>query len=295
MTMANMSTVQAFSYGDSNIMYEYINYYMNDYWTKGHRVIDPLTSTLPGMDTPWFFFLLTVQLSLLIKLIIPMAMVNRKPFNIKPISVVASGFAFGTTAVGMCVVLGFTPAVAMTTQCHSYKNVTSDIVEIVYKYIAYCFIFMKLFDYLKPILAALAKKEETISNMALTGLNVCVMFCWLGAKVNPGGIFILYGLLDTIYQMLAYGYLVYASASNEMKPTYRNRLYYKDLIRKFRLATVMFGVPYNIYFLFQSGCPNRDVTFVAVVYIGLYALSYPYDIRRMQIKEKIQLKLMTED
>lgn len=291
--MSNMSTAPISGYSD-NIMYEYVNYYMNDYW-KSYRISDPLTSTLPGMDTPWFFFLLTMQLSLLIKLIIPMAMMNRKPFNIKPISIIASGFAFGTTAVGMCVTLGFTPAVAMTTQCHSYKHTTNDIVGIVYKYIAYCFIFMKLFDYLKPILAALAKKEETISNIALIGLNTCVMFCWIGAKVNPGGIFILYGLLDTVYQMFAYGYLIYTSASDEMKPTLKNRLYMKDLIRKFRLATVMFGVPYNIYFLFQSDCPNRDITLIAVIYIGLYALVYPYDIRSLQVKEKIQLKLLNED
>lgn len=269
-------------------MNQSLTYYLNDYWTENG---DPLTSTFPGMSNPWFFFFLGLYLILLIKYGLPFMMESRKAFDIKPAAIILSGFAFGTTSCGLVILLAFTPILSMTMDCNSYKPITEDLNDIVLKYIAYCFVFCKLYDFINPILSVLGKRETQVSNLYLIQLQSILMFSWLSAKLNPGGLCITLGIVDTLYQVLVYGYLVMSGSSDEIKPGLGTRIKIKNMIRSFRHYTAFLLLPYSLYFVPKNDCPNSSLRFCAFLYLVLYAAFFPIDIRRRQLIENEKYRM----
>lgn len=262
-----------------------INYFLHDYWEQNG---DPLTSTFPGMKTPWFFFLLGIKLIILIKFVVPSVIMNKKPIDIKPLGVISAGLGFGTTSAGLIIILSFTTALQSMTDCNSYKKHTNDLNDIVLKYVAYGFIMCKVFDFIKPLISSLGKKD--ITTLSLIQLHCILMFSWLGAKLNPGGTFIMFGILDTIYQILVYGYLVFAGASIEMRPSIENRNRIKNSIRFYRWLTAACATPYNLYHILKCDCLNYDLQIVGFLYIATFVAIFPFELKRMQMRERIDKK-----
>lgn len=253
------------------------SHFLHEFWIKNG---DPLTSTLPGMETPWFFFFLGIQLMITIKIIIPSIMQSRKPLNIKPIGIILSGLGFGTTLSGLLIITSMTTALSSMTNCHSYSKHNPDLNGIVLKYVGYTFIICKLFDFSRPLLSALSKKET--STLSLLELQLILVFSWIVNKFNPGGSFTLFGLLETGYQVLIYGYLVFAGSSSEMRPRYQTRIRMKNFIRLFRWLSMAFPLPYYLYQLTKSDCPSSDLHLIALAYIGLSLIVYPMEIWRVR-------------
>ena len=214
----------------------------------------------------------------------PAFMKNREAIDIKPICIIMNGLAFGAYTNG--ILLGIVSSNFLQ-DCFfcSYSRNTTELAHFGIKYMAYLMIWTKVYDFCIPILSALAKKPEKITNLQLTHLFVALMMIWTFAKVNPGGDVILIGLIDTIYQVFVYGYLIMTAASEEMKPSKS----FRTFLFAFREFSVILMLVHQLYFL-PKNCIRIELRWFAIIYIALIGIFYPIDAyKRIEQQKQQQL------
>ena len=97
--------------------------------------------------------------------------------------------------------------------------------------------------------SVLSGRSHDVTILQCLHLQLALMISWLGAKINPGGIFIMTGLVDTLFQSMISAYLVMSTASKEMdKPNG------KKYILVFRALSIGSALFHAIYFLNHSNC-----------------------------------------
>lgn len=269
---SNMSSKLQFSSSSSssiNKPLSLIKYYSSEFWDENS---DPMTKEFFGMQTPWTFMTIGLSLVIFCKLIGPYLMKNRKPRDLRPIMIILNGFAFGTYTGGVVVALGGTGFEGCF-DCQAYQPNTNDITKITLKYIGYCLIWTKIYDFLKPVLAVFSKKHHQVTWLQMLHLQAAVMFCWAGMKIHPGGIFIPVAVMDTIYQSLAYGYLVMKASSKEMKPSNEAKIW----LLWTREITTLIGFLHQCYFVMRENCYTHELRWFAVLYTFFVMVCYPID------------------
>lgn len=235
---------------------------------------DPFTSQLPGMRNPWLFFAIGINLILFCKYFGPKLMENKKPMDLRPGMIILNGLAFGAYTAGVFLGVYITDYFRHCMDCRSYEPNTEDLKQISMKYLGYVLIYTKIFDFIRPVLSVLAKKNDRVTNMQLMHLQISLMIAWAGVKLNPGGIFVFVALNDTLYQLLVYGYLIMTASSPEMQPSpsFRNVLMY------FREVSVAITFLHQFYFLVQGNCTGSYALQVfSTIYTALLTLLYPID------------------
>lgn len=236
---------------------------------------DPFISSLPGMSSPLPFSLTGFFFIFLIKILIPKVVNKKKRIDIKPIAIFANGLAFGTCLAGITIIMFSIPVIKYSLDCHSYKRETNDLVDIAIKYMAYLFIFMKLYDFFRPLLISL--KAESVSLLDLIQIQVVLIVTWIGVKTNPGGSWLLTGIFDTMYQGFLHGYLVLTCASRGVKPSFKSRQRIKKYLHLFRAGSVLLVVFHLMYSLLPhdgNDCPNHGLVLFLLFYTILYLIVY---------------------
>jgi hypothetical protein len=249
-----------------------LKYFMTDYW---HEHGDPFTSQMPGMKTPWVFSMIGLNLVFFCKYFGPKWMENRKPANLKPLMVILNGLCFGAYTAGVLLGIYLTGGFVDCMDCRSYAPDSDDLRVISMKYLGYVMVFTKVFDFARPVLSVLSKKNYQVTNLQLIHLQCSLMLTWCGVKLNPGGVFILLALNDTLYQLLVSSYLVMAASSTEMhpSPSFRNVFVY------FRILTAIVTSPHQLYFYFtQNDCTGSyPLLLGSGIYVALVGILYPVD------------------
>lgn len=255
-----------------------IKYYSSDFWIEN---ADPTTKQFFGMETPWIFLSIGLAIIIFCKFLGPYLMKNRKAKDLRPLMIITNGFAFGTYTGGVVIALGGTGFQGCF-DCSAYKPETNDLINITIKYLGYCLVWSKIYDFIRPVLAVLAKKQHQVTWLQLLHLECALFLCWAGMKIHPGGIFIPVGVVDTIYQSFAYGYLVMKASSDEMKPSDR----VKPFLLYLRVISVFLVFLHQSYFLTQKNCYTVELRLFAATYTLLLVFLYPIDYYIRQGKSK---------
>jgi hypothetical protein len=261
-----------------------IDYYTRDFWVDN---ADPFTSQLWGMDTPWMFFMIGLNLILFCKVWGPMVLKNHpKPIDLRATYIIFNGLAFGAYAIGLCAGIHLTNYFSDTFDCKSYNPVTNDLMKICQKYLGYCMIWTKIYDFTIPVFTVLSNRPEKVTLLQLLHLQGAMMLVWVGAKINPGGIFILVALMDTLYQVMVYGYMVMMAASSELRPSDRS---FRWFLFGFREVTIVLVFLHQFYFLQKEDCYTKELRFVGTVYVGLTGIFFPIDVYNRMVKNVIPI------
>lgn len=249
-------------------------YYSEEFWDI-HG--DPLTSGLAGMDSPWIFIAITLNLVLFCKVWGPMMMSTRQLGDLRPVYVVVNGLMFGSYAVGVLASIFFSDNLRGTFSCATYDPNTIEFRPLILKYLAYSQLVFKAIDFNIPILAVLSKRMDKVTNLQLIHLTVGLWIYWAGVKVNPGGIFTLIGVLDALKQSIIYGYLVMMSASREIRPKNSTTNKFFTFVLYVRVVSMVIALIHQGYFLFQDNCFTKELRVWTTAYIVLIIIFYPID------------------
>lgn len=246
-------------------------YYLIEFWEE---FSDADNEQLLGMAwAPWSWVLFTFMLAYFIRLWGPRYMEGRKAFELRPWMIILNSFAFGANAIGLFAAFWITDHFKSTFDCSAYDPLKRDYESIAVKYFAYILVYAKAFDFVKPILSVLSKKKLQISNLHLLHAMFFTIAAGAMAKVNPGGIFIAFALLDSFYCIMVYSYLLFAAASKEFKPS----VHWKMAILFTRMFTIGLGLAHSSFFLAMENCGHPVLKIFSVFYAILMLLLFPYD------------------
>lgn len=271
---------------------DFVTYYNKEFWNING---DPLTSSFPGMESPWTFIMITLSIVLFCKVWGPALMSNRKPPDLRPVFIIVNGLMFGAYTIGIFLAFFLTNKLKETFQCSAYDPNTSDLCRIYLKYLGYLLLIFKCLDFNVPILSVLSKRMDKVTNLQLAYLTFTAWLCWAGMKLNPGGVFILSALVDTLVQSFIYGYLVMMSASKELKPKSRDS--FLNFIIWLRMVSLSIALIHQGYFLIQDNCYTRELRFLTAIYIASVIIFYPIDFanrRKARVGREKELRLMQE-
>jgi len=269
-----------------------LTHYYKEFWDING---DPLTSSFPGMESPWTFIAITLNIVLFCKVWGPALMLKRQPPDLRPVFIIVNGLMFGSYTIGIFLAVFLTNKLTDTFQCSSYDPNTKDFFRICLKYLGYLLLIFKCLDFNVPILSVLSKRMDKVTNLQLTHLTVTTWLCWAGMKLNPGGVFILSAMADTLKQSIVYGYLVMMSASNELKP--KSRSSFLNFIICLRVVSFSIVLLHQGYFLFQDNCYTRELRIWTTIHIVLVIIFYPIDFvnrRKARVRREEELQLMQE-
>jgi len=271
---------------------DFLTYYYKEFWDING---DPLTSTFPGMESPWTFIAITLNIVLFCKVWGPALLSKKQPPDLRPVFIIVNGLMFGSYTIGIFLAVFLTDKFKDTYQCSSYDPNTSDIFRVYLKYLGYLLLIFKCLDFNVPILSILSKRMDKVTNLQLTHLTATTWLCWAGMKLNPGGVFILSAMADTLKQSIVYGYLVMTSASKELKP--KSRGSFLNFIVCLRVVSLSIALVHQVYFLFQDNCYTRELRIWTASYLALVIIFYPIDFanrRKARVKREEELRLMQE-
>ena len=255
------------------------DHYFADFWLQGS---DPYLASLPllpvGAPIAWGFFILFLGIS--IKFLLPWFMSSREAMDVRPITLILDGFAFGGYVTGLLSVTYPTRFFADCFDCSAYSPSTTRYDHLVVKHFAYAVIFAKMFDFVVPICFTLAKKERSISSRYIAYLMSVSLGTVCLVKLNPGGIFVFAALIDAIHSVIFYSYLTFASAD----PLFRPSFAWKTLVFSSKMLSWSLILAHSAYFLALGPTCGQDVVKLALAGFSILVLVlFPYDCYVMHV------------
>ncbi|KAI1283774.1 Elongation of very long chain fatty acids protein 1 [Halotydeus destructor] len=233
---------------------------------------DPMTSEFFLMDGPLPLAAIGFALCYFCLHLGPKLMASRKPLDLKPWLLVYNGVTFGALICGVFLALYLVNGMVDTMSCDTYQRTTDDLKKIGLKYIAYVLLLSKMYNFLSPVAMVFEKRPVPVLHML--NMQLALMLIWLGVKLNPGGIFILFGLLDTAHMGLVGGYLVASCATDELKPS----PFHRFAIFVFRMVTMLVTFIHGVHFLGETNCSTPiGLRFLVLSYSLLLLIFTPLD------------------
>lgn len=253
------------------------SHYFNDYWVEN---ADPYISELPfmkaGIPIFWGIFVLTI--GFIHRFIGPWLMTNRKPYDCKPWMICINGFIFGWNTIGLLGVAVPSNYYTDCFSCSAYNKSANTIESLTIKHFAYGIVFAKFVNLIIfPSFKFLTKQHDRMSDLHLLYLMSVSMASVCLVKLQPGGIFIFCGLIETIEQIVLYSYLTFASASDYFKPSKT----WKMAILFTKMISWTCVLAHSAYFLSIPNCGDQVIKLLLVGFSSLVVILFPYDFYRL--------------
>ena len=229
-----------------------------------------------AVGIPIYWVMLVLLLAVTIKWIGPAYMSNREPVDVRPITLILDGLAFGGYVVGLLSVVVPTGYFMDCFDCSAYSPTTGRYDHIVVKHFAFAIIFAKLFDFLVPIFFFLCKKPP-VTNLYLLYLMSVAAGTVALVKINPGGIFVFAALIDGIHSVVFYSYLTFTAADPRFRPSRR----WKAAVFFSKMLAWSLILAHSAYFLSLPNCGEPVVKLAMVVFSSLVLILFPYDFYQM--------------
>lgn len=239
---------------------------------------DPYVAALPfmGVGMPVYWALVVLALAITIKWIGPAYMSRREPVDVRPITLILDGLAFGGYLTGLIAVMVPAGYFMDCFDCSAYSPTTERYYHLVVKHFAFAIIFAKLFDFMVPVFFFLAKKPP-VTNLYLLYLMCVAVGTVSLVKINPGGIFVFAAMIDGLHSVIFYSYLTFTAAD----PRFRPSRGWKAAVFFSKMLAWSLILAHSAYFLSIPNCGEPVIKLAMVVFSILVLVLFPYDFYQM--------------
>jgi hypothetical protein len=250
------------------------DHYFSDYWVQNS---DPYVAELQfmpvGMPIVWSIVILLI--GIIIKFVGPFYMMTRPPVDVRPITLILDGLAFGGYMTGLLTIVVPTRFFMDCFDCSAYSPTTEQYDHLVVKHFAYGLMFAKMFDLTVPLFTFLAKKP--VSDLHLLYLMSVSIGTVALVKINPGGIFVFAALVDGLWSVVLYSYLTFTAAD----PRYRPSRTWKCCVFAFKMLSWSLILAHSAYFLSVPNCGEPVIKLGLVCFSIAVLVLYPLDFYLM--------------
>lgn len=227
---------------------------------------DPRCEGYPLLESPYKMLAFT-STYLLIVLLGPKVMANRKPFDLRKTIVVynffcvlLSLFIFSLTCVAIYKVGGYSIA------CDSMAKYQSEGLDYVFVDIGYIFFLSKIVEYWDTIFFILRKKNRQITFLHVYHHATMTVFTWLGVKFLPGSSNIVYPLFNSLIHAVMYTYYGLSACG----PSMHKYLWWKKYLTKMQISQFLIFLAQG-FINYYYDCPLPKV-FVYAVYLYTFTI-----------------------
>lgn len=253
-------------------------------------------STFPIINGGFFaLFAILTPMILLLKIIGPSWMRNRKPMDLGPFMLIYNGLMFGINGAGFLMTLAVTEMTHDVFGCGRARPSDPGLKSSAIIYLGYTYFLVKFLEFIRIGFAVLRKRDEQATLGAILNPAAVTLIVHTGLYYYPGGIFAFLPLADTFTSSLVYSYYVLASAKQINFERWKRPMICLQLIHYAALFT------HAIHFLTQ---PNCGVPHIVLHFQAIYALScliqYPITFSNVLFKSssmsspKYQKTLLSE-
>lgn len=251
------------------------DHYVSRFWIDKS---DPYVSELPFLPVgmPIYWGILVLLLGVGIKWIGPFYMAYREPIDVRPVTLILDGLAFGGYVTGLLGVVVPTGFFMDCFDCSAYSPSTERYDHLVVKHFAYGIIFAKLFDFMVPLFFCLAKKPP-VTNIYMGNLMAMSLGTVSLVKINPGGIFVFAAVIDGLHSVVFYSYLTFTAADPMFRPSRR----WKACLFFSKMLAWSLILAHSAYFLSVPNCGEAVIKLAMMVFSIMVLVLFPYDFYQM--------------
>lgn len=233
---------------------------------------DPRGSQFPLVrDGPFALISLLSSILILLKVVGPMWMKQRKPYDLRPFMLIFNGVMFGMNGAGFLITLVLTELGRNAWTCGASDPRSTDLRASAIVYLGYVYFLIKFMEFIRIGFAVLRKRDHQATMSAFIHPCLVTFVIYSGLYLYPGGIFCFLPLLDTLTNSVTYAYYVLATAKQISFEKWKKYLVGVQMLNFSLLLT------HAIYFLLQPSCgvPHL-VLYFQVLYGALCLSSYPF-------------------
>ena len=222
-------------------MSSHLSYYVYKVWTVEG---DIRVSHLPFMESgPWSVLAIISAYLYFVKVYGPAMMKSRPALSLKEVMVAYNFFmvllSFWMFYEG-CMFLNFG---LDTWGCGKNDYVSDTLTSKRFIFVAWCFFFSKIIEFVDTIFMVLRKRFDQISNLHVIHHSVVPITCWLGIKFAPVGSNSWFPLMNSLVHTIMYAYFGLMSMSNSLPSEIVNILkVYKPWLTRLQILQFCFAL-----------------------------------------------------
>ncbi|XP_022909624.2 very long chain fatty acid elongase AAEL008004-like [Onthophagus taurus] len=217
------------------------------------------------MDSPFPTMIICLSYAYIVKVLGPMLMENRKPFNLRKTIIFYNLFqvVFSTWLFYESCVSGWFSHYSYKCQPVDYSNN-----PLALRMVRGCYWYYisKFTEFLDTIFFVLRKKNGHISTLHVIHHGIMPMSVWFGVKFTPGGHSTFFGFLNTFVHIIMYSYYFFAA----LGPQYQKYLWWKKYLTALQMVQFVLVMVHAFQLLFI----DCDYPKAFVWWIGLHAVMF---------------------
>ncbi|XP_044266975.1 elongation of very long chain fatty acids protein AAEL008004-like [Tribolium madens] len=246
-----------------------VNSYLNKYQ-------DPRTADWLLMSSPFYTLGICISYVVVVKVLGPKLMENRKPFQFKKLlvfynflQVVFSIWLFYQIGLGGWL----TGEYSIRCQPVDYSNKPSTIRMV---HASWWYFFSKFTEFIDTIFFVLRKKYDQVSTLHVIHHGVMPMSVWFGVKFTPGGHSTFFGFLNTFVHIIMYFYYMLSA----LGPEVQKYLWWKKYLTTLQMIQFV-AIMVHAFQLLFTDC-NYPRAFVW--WIGMHAVMFFFLFKEFYIQ-----------
>ncbi|KAK0074094.1 hypothetical protein PV325_008788 [Microctonus aethiopoides] len=219
----------------------------------------------PLMDGPLPTIIFCIIYALIVKVIGPKLMENRKPFGLRRTMIFYNLFQviFSTSLFYMGMKYGWWNDYSLRCQPVDYSNNPK---AVRMAETAWWYFISKFTEFIDTFFFVLRKKYDHISTLHLIHHGVIPFSTWVGVKFYPGGHSTFFALLNAFVHIIMYGYYFLSALGPRMQPY----LWWKKYLTSLQMLQFLVAM-IHAFQLFFIEC---DYPKFFVLYLGLHAIFF---------------------
>jgi len=250
--------------GQLSSLYDYAAYFAHDFWEDYG---DPRVSKLPLMNGgPWKVAMISAAYVLFVKVIGPLYMKGRKPYDLRPLMLLHNSFLIGVNGCGFFVGLWVTNFGVDTWSCRKIDPNNSTLKETLAIYLGYVYFLTKIVDFADTVFFVLRKKHNQASFLHVFHHGVMPIMSAVGLKFYPAGYSGFLPIINIFVHAVMYSYYALACAGEEMK----KHLWWKKYITQIQMIQFVLVFFHSLKAMIMPNCWPFILAFAE----GLHAILF---------------------
>ncbi|XP_074599548.1 very long chain fatty acid elongase 7-like [Brevipalpus obovatus] len=236
-------------------------YYYEDVWEKYSA---PRISWLPLMQGgPWPVLLITLMYLIFVKLIGPMMMSKRKPYDLRNVIFRYNVFMVVFNSICFFYTAYFTRMGIRTWQCGALEEVSD-----FDRFGGWIFFMSKFVDFFDTVFFVLRKKYTHVSFLHVVHHALVPINCWIGLKFVPSWSAAFMPFLNSFVHAVMYSYYALSTMGPEIRPY----LWWKKYLTQLQIIQICFVCIHCLYLAILPSCKLPKIVFLIAAPQGFLIL-----------------------
>lgn len=221
-----------------------------------------------------------VPIIILLKVIGPAWMKQRKPMDMGPFMLIYNGLMFGINGAGFLMTLAVTDMGRDVVSCGRAKPSDTGLKSSAVIYLGYIYFLIKFLEFFRIGFAILRKRDDQATLGAILNPAAVTLIIHTGIYYYPGGIFAFLPLADLITSSFIFSYYVLATAKQINLDTWKRPMICLQMMQFLALFT------HATYFLFNNCGVPHIVLYIQAIYALSCLVKYPMHFSNVLFKTR---------